>query len=64
VWRQFGSWLRTVRLGILPSEFVVALALRHSLPEFLTDSPQDHSLALFIRQRLDLGRTEGLRLAA
>lgn len=64
VWRQFGSWLRTVRPGILPSEFVVALALRHSLPEFLTDSPQDHSLALFIRQRLDLGRTEGLRLAA
>jgi hypothetical protein len=53
-----------VRPGILPSEFVVALALRHSLPEFLADSPQDHSLALFIRQRLDLGRTEGLRLAA
>ena len=64
VWQQFGSWLRTLRPGVPPSEFVVALALRHSLPEFLVDSPQDHALALFIRQRLDLDRTEGLRLAA
>ena len=64
VWQQFGSWLRTVRPGLPPSEFVVALALRHSLPEFLVGSPQDHALALFIRQRLDLDRTEGLRLAA
>ena len=64
VWKQFGSWLRTVRPGLVPSEFVVALALRHSLPEFLADSPQDHALALFIRQRFDLDRTEGLRLAA
>ena len=64
VWKRFGSWLRTVRPGILPSEFVVALALRHSLPLFLADSPVDHPLAKFIRQRIDLGRTEGLRLAA
>ena len=64
VWKRFGSWLRTVRPGILPSELVVALALRHSLPAFLADSPADHPLAKFIRQRIDLGRTEGLRLAA
>ena len=64
VWKQFGSWLRTIRPGLVPSEFVVALALRHSLPDFLADSPQDHALVLFIRQRLDLDRTEGLRLAA
>jgi hypothetical protein len=64
VWQRFGSWLRTVRPGILPSELVVALALRYSLPLFLADSPADHPLAKFIRQRIDLGRTEGLRLAA
>lgn len=64
VWQRFGSWLRTARPGILPSELVVALALRHSLPLFLADSPAAHPLAKFIRQRLDLGRTEGLRLAA
>ena len=64
VWRHFGSWLRTVRPNILPSEFVVAIALRHSLPLFLADSPQDHTLTKFIRQRLDLSRHEGAFLAA
>lgn len=64
VWRHFGSWLRTVRPNILPSEFVVAIALRHSLPLFLADSPQDHTLTKFIRHRLDLSRHEGAFLAA
>src|ERR1700674_5417793 len=35
VWSSFGSWLRTIRPGIPPSEFVVAKALRQTLPEFL-----------------------------
>jgi hypothetical protein len=35
VWDSFGSWLRTIRPGIPPSEFVVANALRQTLPEFL-----------------------------
>ena len=64
VWSQFGSWLRTVRPGILPSEQVVAVALRHSLPPFLADSSQNNPLVKFIRQHLDLDRAEGLRLAA
>lgn len=64
VWKHFGSWLRTVRPGILPSELVVALALRHGLPLFLADSPQNHPLAKFIRERIDLARHEGLSLAA
>jgi hypothetical protein len=63
-WRGFGSWLRTVRADVPPSERVVALALRNALPEFLTDSPRTHILAKFIRQRLDLSRAEGLRLAS
>lgn len=64
VWKHFGSWLRTVRPGILPSELVVAAAMRHSLPLFLADSPQDHTLAKFIRERIDLSRQEGIQLAA
>jgi hypothetical protein len=64
VWRHFGSWLRTVRLGILPSEQVVAIALRHTLPLFLAGAPKNHPLAKFIRLHLDLDRAEGLRLAA
>jgi len=64
VWRGFGSWLRTVRAGVPPSERVVALALRNALPEFLADSLKTHILAKFIRRRLDLSRAEGLRLAS
>lgn len=64
VWKHFGSWLRTIRPGILPSELVVSIALRHSLPLFLTGSQNDHPLTKFIRPKLDLDRTEGLHLAA
>ena len=35
VWQSFGSWIRTVRPGLAPSEQVVAIALRNTLPEFL-----------------------------
>jgi hypothetical protein len=64
VWKHFGSWLRTVRPGVLPSEFVVAIAMRHSLPLFLADCLNDHILVKFIRQRIDISRIEGIRLAA
>lgn len=64
VWNQFGSWLRTIRPGIPPSEQVVAIALRHSLPLFLADSSQTQPLVKFIRENIDLERAEGLRLVA
>jgi hypothetical protein len=35
VWASFGSWLRTIRPGVAPSEMVVFTSLRNSLPEFL-----------------------------
>ena len=64
IWRHFGSWLRTVRSPLCPSEFVVAGALRHSLPDFLAASPHNSSFELFVRERLDLTRLEGTCLAA
>jgi hypothetical protein len=64
IWRHFGSWLRTVRSPLCPSEFVVAGALRHSLPVFIAASPQSGSFELFVRDRLDLTRLEGTCLAA
>jgi hypothetical protein len=64
VWRCFGSWIRTIRPGIPPSEQVAGLALRHSLPEFLAAGDKTSALAIFINERLDLDRAEGLRLAA
>jgi hypothetical protein len=64
VWRFFGSWIRTVRPGLAPSEQVVAVALRHTLPEFLATAAKTSILVKFIRDRLDLSRTEGTSLAA
>jgi hypothetical protein len=64
VWRCFGSWIRTIRPGIPPSEQVVAPALRHCLPEFLAAGNNTSALAKFINDRIDINRAEGLCLAA
>ena len=64
VWRAFGSWLRTIRPGVPPSERVASLALRNTLPEFLADALENHTLAKFIRRRVDPGRAEGMRLVS
>src|SRR5271169_1255721 len=64
VWQSFGSWIRTVRPGLAPSEQVVAFALRNTLPEFLASTAKPSILVKFIRDRLDLSRTEGTSLAA
>ena len=64
VWRHFGSWLRTIRPNVCPSEMVVAIALRNSLPIFLADNDCAPDLTKFIQENLDLERAEGIRLAA
>jgi hypothetical protein len=64
VFSSFGSWFRTIRTDFPPSELVTAIALRQSLPEFLSDSSQNSIFKKFILQRIDLNRSEGLRLVA
>lgn len=64
VWQRFGSWLRTIRPGVAPSEWVVTLALRQCLPEFLVTNRKNNILAKFITENLDLDRAEGWRLAS
>ena len=64
VWQSFGSWIRTVRPGLAPSEQVVAVAMRNTLPEFLANAAKTSILVKFIRNRLDLSRSEGSCLAA
>lgn len=64
VWRRFGSWLRTIRPGIAPSEGVVTLALRQCLPEFLVTNRETNILTKFLTENLDLERAEGWRLAS
>jgi len=63
VWSSFGSWLCTIRPGIPPSELIVMIALRNSLPDFLIACGPGHLLRKFLRDRLDLNRAEGFRLA-
>jgi hypothetical protein len=64
VWRSFGSWLRTIRPGLAPSEQVVAIALRDSLPHFLADEAHASIFTKFLRARIDVTRSEGIRLVA
>jgi hypothetical protein len=64
VWQSFGSWIRTIRPGLAPSEQVAAIALRNTFPEFLASSAKTTIFTKFLRDRLDLSRTEGINLAA
>jgi len=64
VWRSFGSWIRTIRPGLAPSEQVAAIAMRNTLPEFLAGAAKTAILVKFLRHRLDLSRSEGTSLAA
>ena len=62
VWKNFGSWIRTIRPGIPPSEMVTAQALRTSLPQFLVGNREDSPFTKFLIERIDVSRAEGLRL--
>lgn len=64
VWRSFGSWLRTIRSGVAPSEMVVTMALRNTLSEFLLVFSGSNIMAKFIEQRLDRSRADFFGKAA
>jgi hypothetical protein len=64
VFSSFGSWFRTIRSDFSPSEQVVAIALRNTFPEFLSDPSKNAIFKKFLLERIDLHRTEGLRLVA
>jgi hypothetical protein len=53
VWNSFRSWLRTMHKTRHPSELVVTMALRCSLPEFLAGAPKIHALKKFIAKNSD-----------
>jgi hypothetical protein len=64
VWSSVGSWLRTIRPGIPPSEFVVATELRQTVPYFLTGNAKTDSLENFIAERQDQENMQSFRLAS
>ena len=63
VWRHFGSWLRTIRPHVHPSEAVVKLALKNTLADFISNTTQMHETQKFIQERLDITRESPLALA-
>jgi len=63
VWSCFGSWLRTIRPGIAPSELVTAAALRNALPDFLAQRAEVCSFQKFLREQLEPTQSRALRLA-
>jgi len=64
VWAKFGSWIRTIRPGIPPSEYVTSLAMRNSCPEFLSGSPAEATFTKFLAERIDLKKNNPLSRAA
>jgi hypothetical protein len=63
VWSSFGSWLRTIRPGVCPSELVTAIALRNSLPDFLLDRSAASIFTIFLRDHIDPAQATPLRLS-
>lgn len=64
VWSHFGSWIRTIRPGICPSEHVTTIAMRNTFPEFLADSSHMPTFKKFLYNRIDCERIEGTRMIA
>jgi len=64
VWASFSSWLKTIRPGVAPSEFVVQNVMRESLPDFLANCAKTHSLAKFIVERQLADNPKLFRLAS
>ena len=63
IWSSFGSWLRTIRPGIPPSEQVVSMALKNTYMQFLFGKKIDPSLKKFIIEKMDFKRFNKYRLA-
>jgi hypothetical protein len=60
IWAKFGSWLRTIRPGVLPTEQVTSLALNNTLAEFLLGSPQNAIFTKFLIERIDFKKNNAL----
>jgi hypothetical protein len=64
VWTKFNSYIRTIRPGIPPSEYVTSIALKNCFPDFLSGSHNTGIFTKFLFDKLDLLKSKMLRLAA
>jgi hypothetical protein len=62
VWTSFKSWLRTMRKDLIPSEFVVSIALRSSLPEFLLSGSYDSNLKKIILENANIDNSSSFNI--
>lgn len=53
-WSNYSSWMRTMNVSRIPSEWVVQHVLRRTFPELLADALHAPDWAKFIRERMDL----------
>lgn len=64
VWKNFGSWLRTMNTDSSPSELVTSYALRNTFIEFLLNLKNVPILKKFLFDKIDIPSKEELDLAA
>ena len=62
IWTKFGSWLRTIRPNVLPSEKVVSLAMSKTYWEFFTDEKYSLGFKKFMQNKIDLTVSPELNL--
>lgn len=62
VWKNIGSWFRTIRPGIVPSERAVSMALRSGLMEFLQSKKMGLALKKFMKKRISLEEYKEFRM--
>lgn len=56
VWKNFNTWIRTIRDNTLPSEMVVAQAMRETYFEFLKDEQNNPIFMKFMRKKTNRRR--------
>jgi hypothetical protein len=64
VWKNFGSWMRTIRPGVPPWAAVTKLALINTLPDFLASTNLHSKTVKFLREKIDFTRLNRLVMAA
>ena len=60
--QQCRTWFRTIRPNVLPSELVVGLALKNSMPCFLAGSLLKPNLKKFIHEKTDFEKQDDIFL--
>ncbi len=62
IWKLFGSWLRTIRNEIIPTENIVRMALQNSFLEFLLSRHREPTFEKFLKKHIDFDRINKFRM--